>query len=642
MSYPERMVRCKILAPKHYLSPVITALYDLGLYHITPHIKGELDIGSPIEEAEELAELLVKIRSITSAFPISNTKTVTFTPSSRKKAIKGVTKMYDDFISSEKNFNQLKTNKLLVEKRFNLLKLIESNNINLQELQSSSILTCFSGTLIKKGLQEKINDQNITIIQKENYVFVICMNDKKEYVQSVLTELGFNKVDIDDTKLTDVIKAQEKISDEEVLLKKVLRRIQNEIPVLQGLADKFSEEIKMKELPLQFAVTESSFIATGWIPEKSRAAVESEIDANTKGRVHIEFTEAKPKETPPVKLQNQRLVSPFEVLQRLYDLPLYKEIDPTSIFFFTFPLFFGFMLGDIGYGLVLLGGFYILKKKMPSAAQFAEVLMFAAGMSIIFGFVFGEFFGFEHISVESGRSLCNHIGICFPEHTTISHGIESTVADFPRLINRAHGHLNVFGFEMLTVLVIGAIVGFVHVNFGFILGFINELRSHGFKHALMAKLSWIIIEIGIILSVASLILEWSQVPLVGGVIIALIGVTLLGIGEGIQGLVEIPALVSNMLSYMRLGAVGLASVGLAVVVNENFVLPMIEKGGIFILFGLLIGIIGHAINIALGVIGPFLHSVRLHYVELFSKFFHGGGMPYEPFKKNTKMEDLQK
>ncbi len=635
MSYPERMVRCKILAPKRYLSPVISTLYDLGLYHVTPHIKGDLDIGSPFEEAEELSELLVKIRSITSAFPISSIKKINLNSKSKKNAIKIITKIYDDFISAEKNFDQLKSEKSKVQKKLELLKLVQKNNIDIKDLKNSKYLFYSAGTIIKKNIEEKIMQKDITIFKHNNYVFIISLEEKKEFVQSVLTEFGFNSIDIQDDNIQDIIKTQEKIVSDELKLKKILKRIQKEIPTLNGLAETFSEEIKMHELPLNFAVTESSFIANGWIPKNNQASVESEIDANTKGKVHIEFTEAGHNESPPVKLQNKRLVSPFEVLQRLYDLPLYREIDPTSIFFFTFPLFFGFMLGDIGYGLVLLGGFYLLKKKMPQAAQFAEVLMFAAGMSIVFGFVFGEFFGFEHISVQSGKALCDSIGICFPEHTMISHGIESTVADFPRLINRAHGHMNVFGFEMLTVLVIGAIVGFIHVNFGFILGFINELRGHGFKHALMAKLSWIIIEIGIILSVASLILGWSQIPTIGGVIIALIGIILLGIGEGIQGLVEIPALVSNMLSYMRLGAVGLASVGLAVVVNENFVLPMLDKGGIFILFGLLIGIVGHAINIALGVIGPFLHSVRLHYVELFSKFFHGGGLPYEPFTKNT-------
>ena len=113
--------------------------------------------------------------------------------------------------------------------------------------------------------------------------------------------------------------------------------------------------------------------------------------------------------------------------------------------------------------------------------------------------------------------------------------------------------------------------------------------------------------------------------------VLLIGIVLLYLGEGIQGIVELPSIFSNMLSYMRLGALGLAGVGLAIVINEKLTMPFIEKGGIYIVIGILIFTIGHAINIALGLIGPFLHSLRLHYVEFFSKFYKGGGLRYEPF-----------
>ena len=107
-------------------------------------------------------------------------------------------------------------------------------------------------------------------------------------------------------------------------------------------------------------------------------------------------------------------------------------------------------------------------------------------------------------------------------------------------------------------------------------------------------------------------------------------------GEGVQGIVELPSIFSNMLSYVRLGAVGLASVGLAVVVNEKLTLPYFEKGGWFIALGIFALVVGHVINIALGVIGPFLHSLRLHYVEFFSKFFKGGGVLYSPFGQKQK------
>ena len=204
------------------------------------------------------------------------------------------------------------------------------------------------------------------------------------------------------------------------------------------------------------------------------------------------------------------------------------------------------------------------------------------------------------------------------------------VYSFPRLLNRLHGETTLLGATLPTVLVLGAILGFIHVNLGLFLGFINELVSHGFSHAFYAKISWYILELGAaVLALSSL----GLVPLHWGIGLALVvlAAVLLFIGEGIQGLVEIPAILTNILSYLRLGAVGLSSVGLAVVINENLALPFMEKGGIYFVLALFIFVAGHTINIALGVIGPFLHSLRLHYVEFFSKFYKGGGIPFVAF-----------
>ena len=202
--------------------------------------------------------------------------------------------------------------------------------------------------------------------------------------------------------------------------------------------------------------------------------------------------------------------------------------------------------------------------------------------------------------------------------------------EFPRLLSRVHSHVNVMGYEVLSVLVIGAIIGFFHLNFGLILGFLNELH-HGFAHAFFAKISWIVLEAGIIMAVlASMNIIANPLSWVG-IAVAVAGIVMLGLGEGVRGFIEIPALFSTMLSYMRLGAVGLASVGLAVVVNEKLAAPFFHKGGLFILVGIVIMLFGHGINLLLGIIGPFLHGIRLHYVEFFSKFYQGGGEEYQPF-----------
>jgi len=187
---------------------------------------------------------------------------------------------------------------------------------------------------------------------------------------------------------------------------------------------------------------------------------------------------------------------------------------------------------------------------------------------------------------------------------------------------------------------IAIVIGVVHVNLGLIIGFVNELRN-GLVVAFLRKGSWVLLEIavltlalgyGVLANLAAI--SWlSALPVIHVAFgwslfcLALIGIWL---GEGAKGFLETPMLFSNILSYLRLVALGLSSVFLALVVNE-MAMGLFDKGGLWILVGIVILLVGHTINLVLGLLGPFLHSLRLHYVEWFTKFYEGGGKPYVPF-----------
>jgi len=318
------------------------------------------------------------------------------------------------------------------------------------------------------------------------------------------------------------------------------------------------------------------------------------LERVTKKRIFIQTREIEEKDKIPVKLDNPKLVKPFEFFMDLYALPKYKEIDPTFFVFLTFPLLFGFMLGDMGYGLTVLIVARLLKKAIPKGGRLFDVMSFASLATIFFGALFGEFFGFE---VLFGYEL-------------------------PHILSRAH--------QINTLLYVAVGVGIIHINWGLINGFYNVLKHHGLFEAVCEKLSWIIFESGVALLALSY-LEILALSVYYGYALILISVTLLYLGEGVKGLVELPSIFSNILSYARLMAIGLASVELAIVINE-FAAGFVSSGTILgVIFATLLMVVGHAINIGIGILGSFLHSLRLHYVEYFSKFFEGGAIRYKPF-----------
>lgn len=592
----------------------IKELHNLKILHVVEHTKNELaDIGKPLESASKLSEILVKIRALMVALSIKKEETE-FELKKNILNIEPTTKKLNQELSI--NLDELKKIEEQITKNQAAnqeLEILKDMNLPLESFASYKSLEYFTGYLKNKRSVKDLKEElsKITnkfmlfdsVIKKKAFVALFVDAKNKEHASGLLQKNGFspinftNIVNLKGNALINFKKLEEettKLNQKKEIIKKNLEKLSREYKGFLIAADEFlSEQLEKAEAPLKFASTPSSFLIKGWIPTDELNRAIDKLNKATKNKTFVHFEPAKKEDKVPVKLKNPGFAKPFEFFIDLYSMPTYNEIDPTFFIFLTFPIFFGIMLGDIGYGLVSLAFFWFLKKKMPKAKNFFNILLLASFVSILFGFIYGEFFGEEKI----------------------------LQIELPHLLSRVH--------DMFTLLYIAIGIGVVHVNIGLVIGFINELKSHGLMKAIYEKASWFILQIGVALLALSYFDKIPIPPLIGAGFLGL-SILMLFKGEGVKGIIELPSILTNIMSYARLMAIGLSSVELAIVINESSK-EFFHKGGFFVLIGVLILIIGHVINLMLGLLGSFLHSLRLHYVEFFSKFFHGGAKKYHPF-----------
>jgi V/A-type H+-transporting ATPase subunit I len=380
---------------------------------------------------------------------------------------------------------------------------------------------------------------------------------------------------------------------------------------LENLADQWDHKLtawfhvlqdKLAEYKIlsHFGETEQTFVIMGWVPAAKLSSLKEALDEPFDGRVVVQQlpVEGKAKAQMPVELQNPRVAEPFEPLVKLLALPKQGSLDPTGLMALFLPLLFGMILGDAGYGMVLLLVAFLLRRRFQDGIirDLLAVLAIGSAWAILFGFLFGEFFG------TFGESF----------------GLQ------PVLFHRTSEEY----LPLLLALAVG--VGGVHLMVGLVLGVWEAVRQRS-RHQLLERSGMLIGLIALFLLVGALVEilpEGFITPAVAGVIV---GIVLLSVPLGWVGLllgpIEFIGLIGNTLSYLRIAAIGLASVYLAKVAND--IAGVIGN----LIVGVIIAALIHALNIALGAFSPAIHSLRLHYVEFFQKFYEGGGRPYQPFRR---------
>lgn len=348
----------------------------------------------------------------------------------------------------------------------------------------------------------------------------------------------------------------------------------------------------------RFGETDSTFVLAGWTPRRDFERVKTHLSAAIGEALLVLELPLSPSllERAPVLLDNPPPARPFESLVRMLELPRYKHIDPTRMMAFFLPVFFGLMLGDIGYGILILGASLVLRRRFREGflRDLMTVIAAGSGWAILFGVLFGEVFG------TLGEPLGLH----------------------PVWMARDRAE------DVMGLLFLSVAIGAGHTILGLVLGVWEAVRDRSRTH-LLERGGMLVGLIGLF-SLTGVLVDFlpqaMMTPAVAGIII---GVVLLSASLGwlgiLMGPIEFIGLIGNVLSYLRIAAIGLASVYLAKVANE--MAGMVGS----VVVGLIIAVLIHSLNLILGVFSPTIHSLRLHYVEFFRKFYEGGGRPFEPF-----------
>ena len=397
---------------------------------------------------------------------------------------------------------------------------------------------------------------------------------------------------------------------------------------LVALKDYLADRTESLNAIPKFGQSGHVFVITGWMPSENVDETRKLLDDKFEGKVEI--TEEAPThadlEEAPSAMKNPAAVKPFEFIYLLIKPPKYGHLDPTFLVALFFPLLFGFMLGDMGYALVLFGAVWlmkrILKKKESKSvfmSLFANVLFISAISSFLFGLLYFEFFG-DLLFRLLGWDPASPKWVWF--YTS-----NGKPVGWP-LERIAQANEQIFGFLLIIVICIGVL----HMGSALTIGLIDGIHHHDHKHAfekagyLMFLLGMVIIGLGLW---AFKDIKSIMVPL--GAVMAVVGIGFAAYGGGFGGGLEAALTFGNLLSYARLYGIGLASVILAEAAND---LGAKFGGGFMIIVGVIVAGALHTMNIALGVLSPSIQSLRLNLVESFTKFYQETDVVYKPFKRS--------
>lgn len=496
-------------------------------------------------------------------------------------------------------------------------------DVAFSEIKDLKNTSYFLGTIAKSyedTLLEELSNAYVEIISRSsNDINLLILSNKEdsENVSEVLRGVGFSafKTEHKDVPMKLILEFKhqiEELQSKKFFIEEEIASFEEDLKKLELAYDYFVSKVERVKVSTNFLKTKNICAIQGWIAQEDNEELKSICSNTLKNDYYIEFEDVKEDEIDdvPIKLKNGELVSAFESVTGMYSYPKYNQIDPTPLLAPFYLIFFGMMVADVGYGLlVLIGAALALKflKLDEGKKDFAKFFLYLSFPTIFFGAIYGSFFG---------------------DIITLPTQIIDTNKD------------------VMTIVILSLALGVIQIFFGLFIKVYSLIRIGKAKDALLDPGSWIItlLSIGGIAAVKFLKLPnilgniFIGTAIIGAILIVIGGgreekSTGAKIGQGLYSLYGITGYVGDLVSYTRLMALGLAGGSIAGALN---LLIHTLPGVAAIVIGPILFVLFHIFNLGLSLLGAYVHTARLQYVEYFGKFYEGGGRPFKAFKVSEK------
>ena len=488
----------------------------------------------------------------------------------------------------------------------------------------------FTGTVPKKLKDKLMNEllpfdytyyEVISEGKDESYLLAISSKEEKDAVNEVLRNNSFSSIKIsgDEEPDKEMHKLAERLSvlkSEREAVKAEIKEMAVHLPDLEVYYEYLMNKKVRLHASENFLRTDSVNVIRGYIPTEMAGDFRKAVEASQKNAYYLDVKEAADESDIPILLKNNKVNQTFESLTAMYALPQYNEIDPTPLLAPFYLFFFGMMVADVGYGaLMLIGTAVILKMAnlSESTEKFIRFFFYLSIPTIFWGAIYGSFFG--------------------------------GIIKIPGLIDPAK--------DYMMILIMSIIFGLVHVFFALGVKAFLYVRGGDPIGALFDAGFWYMALIGAIGFLIPMFLDLPPAVKTVSMVLMIVGmggIVVTGgrenksiVGKaagGLYSLYGISSYVGDFVSYSRLMALGLSGGFIASAIN--MMIGMLSGMGIIgILFGIVLFVVGQAFNIFLSLLGAYVHTSRLTYVEFFGKFYTGGGKPFNLFKNASKYINLK-